>query len=87
MDIVRTQSIVRRYSKAMEREIESWANVEKAAEYISERPYLHSQVDLHNHACRHVGIAFKFEQKFDPVRAASLQDEISDLVNAERYSR
>ncbi len=83
MDIVRTQSIVRRYSKAMEKEIAAWAKIDKAAEYISERPFLHKPINLH----KHDGLDFKFEQKFDPERAALLQDEISDLVNAERYSR
>lgn len=73
--------VVKRMSQTLEKQLESWHAVEKAADYIHERPFLHRPVNLH----KHDGLDFKFEQMYNPERAASLQDEISDMVNAERW--
>lgn len=80
MDSVRAEHVIRRMTNAMVREIKEWEKVEKCAEYITERPYLHGYVNIHK------DVDFKFEQMYNPERAAAVQDQINDLINAERWT-
>ena len=82
MDSERIKLVSNRMAAALQKELLSWNEVEKFAEYIHERPFLHNPINLH----KHDGLDFKFKQMYDPKKAAYIQDEISDLLNAERYA-
>lgn len=81
MDSERLKLVSSRMAVAFEKELLSWNEVEKVADFISERPHLHKPINLH----KHDAIDFKFVQMYNPEYAAYVQDEISDLLNAERY--
>lgn len=80
MDSARAEFVIRRMTKAMEREVKAWEKVEKCADYITERPFLHGYVNIHK------DVKFKFEQMYNPERAAAVQDQINDLINAEQWT-
>ena len=80
MDSKRAKRVFDRMSKATMKELELWNRVDRYSKAIHDAPYLQQPIK------RPEIKGFKFEQKFDPERAAYLQDEISDLVNAERWT-
>lgn len=82
MDSERIKLVSNRMAAALQKELLSWNEIEKCASYISERPFLHKPINLH----KHDGLDFEFKQMYDPEKAAYIQDEISDLLNAERYA-
>lgn len=81
MDTQRAKRVFDKMSQATMKELESWDRVEHFALKIHEQP------DLHKPIPRPEVKGFKFEQKFDPERAAAIQDEISDLLNTERWEK
>lgn len=79
MDRARAARVFDRMSKATMKELEGWNRVEVFAQKIHDNP------DLQKPIKRPEVKGFKFEQKYDKIRAMSVQDEISDLLNAERW--
>lgn len=80
MNEERMKHVSKRMAKALQRELLSWNRVEKTADRLSEMGPKFTPINLHK------GVAFKFQQMYDAERAAYIQDEISDLLNAEKYT-
>lgn len=79
MDSVRIKAVVDRVTTTLQRELASWNAVEEVANRIHDGAAGLRPINLHK------DIKFEFRQRYDPMRAASVQDEISDAVNAERW--
>ena len=79
MDRARAARVFDRMSKATMKELEEWGRIDSYAEMIRNNPELQKPIK------RPEVKGFKFEQKFNPQRAAHVQDEISDILNAERW--
>lgn len=80
MDSERLKLVSNRMTAAFEKELLSWNRVEKTADRLSEMGPKFTPINLHK------GVDFKFKQMYDAERAAYIQDEISDLLNAEKYA-
>lgn len=81
MDSQRMKRVFDRMSQATMKELESWNRVERYATKIHEDPHLKTPIKR-----PHIK-GFKFEQKYDAEKAALIQDEISDLLNTERWKK
>ena len=79
MDRARAARVFDRMSKATMKELEEWNRVDVFAKKIHDNPELQKPIK------RPEVKGFKFEQKFNPQRAAYVQDEITDILNAERW--
>jgi len=80
MDSEREKIVQKRFSKIIKKELQSWARVDNFADRLSEMGPKFTPINLHK------GVAFKFQQMYDAERAAYIKDEISDLLNAEKYT-
>lgn len=79
MDRARAARVFDRMSKATMKELEEWGRIDSYAERIRNNPELQKPIK------RPEVKGFKFEQKYNKLRAMSVQDEISDILNAERW--
>lgn len=80
MDSEREKIVRKRFSKIIKKELQSWTRVENFADRLSEMGPKFTPINLHK------GVDFKFKQMYNAERAAYIQDEISDLLNAEKYT-
>ena len=75
----RVKYVTTRFANNLAQELMAWEKIDEVANRIHEGAAGLRPINLHKN------VKFEFVQKFDRERAAYIQDEISDILNADRW--